>query len=67
MMCSKRSEILFKGIEIVIILIFPCRTPFRLDVEVQVAAAKYCLKSKEKYEDFDRKVRKYGSFEKLIY
>jgi hypothetical protein len=56
-----------KGIEIVIVYIFSCRTLFRLDVEVQVAVAKYYLKSKEKYEDFDRKVRNYGSIEKSIY
>jgi hypothetical protein len=56
-----------KGIEIVIIFIFPCRTLFTLDVEVQVAVAKYEQKSKEKYEDIDRKVRNYGSIKKSIY
>lgn len=49
-MCLNRSEIFLKEIEKVIIFIFPCRTLFRLDVEVQVATAKYYFKSKEKYE-----------------
>jgi len=55
-----------KGIEILIIFIFPCRTLFTLDVELQVAVAKYEQKSKEKYEDVDRKVRNYGSIKKSI-
>jgi len=64
-MCSKGSEIFLKGIEIIIIFIFLCRTLFRLDVEVPVAVARYDVKSKEKQEDFDRKFRNYGSFEKI--
>ena len=56
MMCSKRSEIFFKGIEIVIIFIFPCRTQLRQDVEVQVAAAKYYFKSKEKMKILTEKL-----------
>lgn len=55
-MCSKRSEIFFKGIEIVIIFIFPCRTQLRQDVEVQVAAAKYYFKSKEKMKILTEKL-----------
>jgi hypothetical protein len=58
---------IFKGIEIVIHFIFPCRTLFGLDVEVQVAVAMCYPQVQGKYEDFDTKVKNCGSFQKQIY
>jgi hypothetical protein len=66
-MCSKRSEIIFERNRKSNNFYFSLQDVTQTGCRSTVAVAKYYLKSKENYEDVDRKVRNYGSIEKSIY